>query len=84
MTVTNKPIAGYRMHTSDSIFSASSPKNVSHQSQLLGLWQHLMVQSGCLANPLKKSPFSRCVNPIAIAGESTKETVKTFACGNAG
>src|SRR5664280_3888561 len=53
------------MHTSDSIFLASSPKNVSHQSHLFGLWRHLMVQCGCLANPLKKSLFSRCVNPIA-------------------
>jgi hypothetical protein len=57
------------MHTSDSIFSVRLVKNVSHQSHLLGLWQHLLNQSGGLANPLKKSRFSRCVNLTAARGE---------------
>src|SRR5882724_10662866 len=59
------PHGSYGMHTSDSIFSISSTKNVSHQSHLLPLWQYLTAYSGCSANPLKKIRFSRCVNPLA-------------------
>src|ERR1700722_12307295 len=59
------PVIGYRMHTSDSIYSISATKNVSHQSHLLRLRQYLMAQSGYPANPLKKIRFSKCVNLIA-------------------
>jgi hypothetical protein len=61
------PVLRYRMHTSDSIFSVGSTKNVSHRSHLTRLWQHLMAQARSPANPLKKNPVSRCVNPIAGA-----------------
>jgi hypothetical protein len=53
------------MHTSDSIFSVGSTKNVSHQSHLTRLWQYLMAQAGSPANLLKKNLVSRCVNLIA-------------------
>jgi hypothetical protein len=59
------PVIGYRMHTSDSILSVGSTKNVSHQSHLTRLWQYLMAQGGASANPLKKNLVSRCVNLIA-------------------
>ena len=55
------------MHTSDSIFSVGSTKNVSHQSHLTRLWQHLMAQAESPANLLKKNLISRCVNLIAGA-----------------
>ena len=66
------PVTGYRMHTSDSIYSISATKNVSHQSHLLRLRQYLMAQSGYPANPLKKIRFSKCVNLIAVTGESAE------------
>ena len=61
------------MHTSDSIYSISATKNVSHQSHLLRLRQYLMAQSGYSANPLKKSRFSKCVNLIALIKASILE-----------
>jgi hypothetical protein len=61
------PVLRYRIHTSDSIFSVGSTKNVSHRSHLTRLWQHLMAQAGSPANPLKKNPVSRCVHSIAGA-----------------
>src|ERR1039457_7692452 len=65
------PVLRYRMHTSDSIFSVGSTKNVSHQSHLTRLWQHLMAQAGSPANPLKKNLVSRCVH---IVGSSRAMT----------
>src|ERR1700728_983995 len=56
------------MHTSDSTFSVGSTKNVSHQSPLTPLWQHLMAQDGSSANPLKKNLVSGCVNLTARRG----------------
>src|SRR5258708_32596410 len=59
------PVIGYRMHTSDSIFSVGSTKNASHQSHLTRLWQRSMAQGRSAANPLKKNLVLRCVTPIA-------------------
>src|ERR1700724_3521943 len=63
------PLRGYGMHTSDSLFVASGVKSVSHQSHLDRMWQLVIAHRGCLDNPLKKSRFLRCVNPLALEGE---------------
>ena len=62
------PLQGYGMHTSDSLFVASGVKSVSHQSHLDRMWQFVIAHRGCLDNPLKKSRFLRCVNPLAPQG----------------
>jgi hypothetical protein len=49
---------------------------------LLRLWQHLITQSRRSANPLKKSLFSRCVNPIAsnMRGDGAPKGAPWYQC----
>jgi hypothetical protein len=69
--ILGSPVKPYRIHTSDSIFSVRTTKNVSHQSHLTRLRQHLMAQGGSPANLLKKSLISRCVNLIGSSRAMT-------------
>ena len=63
------PLKGYGMHTFDSLSVVGEVKNTSYQNHFVRFWPHRMAQARCLRNPLKKSLFLRCVNPLALQGE---------------